>query len=170
MKKDILSAELTIRHATVDDIEAIQDIVNVTWPLTYTPLLGESQVKYMMEKFYSTSSLRDQMKNKHHFLLALKQSAPTGFASFSQINNQVFKLEKLYVLAGAQKTGTGKALLQTVEETAKSMGATKLHLNVNRKNIAKTFYEKNGFVVIKQVDIDIENGYFMNDYIMEKEL
>jgi len=38
---------------------------------------------------------------------------------------------------------------------------------VNRQNNAKNFYEKLGFVVIKEEDIDIGNGYFMNDYVME---
>ena len=30
------------------------------------------------------------------------------------------------------------------------------------------FYEKLGFQIIKEEDVDIGNGYFMNDYIMEK--
>ncbi len=63
-----------------------------------------------------------------------------------------------------------KKLLETVETVAKSMGAENLILNVNRKNKAKTFYEKNGFAVVREEDIDIGKGYFMNDYIMEKTL
>ena len=52
----------------------------------------------------------------------------------------------------------------------KAKGATVLQLNVNRHNTAKSFYEKLGFAVIKEEDIDIGSGYFMNDYIMEKRL
>ena len=74
------------------------------------------------------------------------------------------------MLQGQQKTGAGKALLQRVEKESKNLGATKLQLNVNRHNIAKTFYERNGFAVIEEADIDIGYGYFMNDYIMEKDL
>ncbi len=89
-----------------------------------------------------------------------------GFASFSHAGEKIYKLEKLYVLPDVQKTGAGKKLLETVETVAKSMGAEKLILNVNRKNKAKTFYEKNGFTVISEEDIDIGNGYSMNDYVM----
>jgi hypothetical protein len=41
---------------------------------------------------------------------------------------------------------------------------------VNRYNNAKTFYEKLGFAEIDFINLDIGNGYFMNDYVMEKKL
>jgi ribosomal protein S18 acetylase RimI-like enzyme len=50
----------------------------------------------------------------------------------------------------------------------KTQGATTLQLNVNRNNPAKIFYEKLGFAVLNEEDIDIGNGYFMNDYVMQK--
>ena len=52
----------------------------------------------------------------------------------------------------------------------KAKGGTTLQLNVNRQNNAKEFYEKMGFAVIGEEDIDIGSGYYMNDYIMEKKL
>ena len=47
------------------------------------------------------------------------------------------------------------------------MGGTKLELNVNRYNKARFFYLKQGFIMIGEEDIEIGEGYFMNDYIME---
>jgi ribosomal protein S18 acetylase RimI-like enzyme len=38
---------------------------------------------------------------------------------------------------------------------------------VNRHNRALHFYEKQGFKIIREEDIDIGSGYFMNDYVME---
>jgi ribosomal protein S18 acetylase RimI-like enzyme len=49
-------------------------------------------------------------------------------------------------------------------------GGKALRLNVNRNNKAKEFYEKLGFTVIQEEDIDIGSGYYMNDYIMEKKI
>lgn len=124
----------------------------------------------MLEKLYSVSTLEDQMKNGHYFFIALKNYQPVGFTSFSNVKQNIYKLQKLYVLPTEQKTGLGKVLLETVETVAKSMGAIKLQLNVNRKNVAKNFYERNGFTVVKEEDIDIGHGYYMNDYVMEKDL
>jgi diamine N-acetyltransferase len=60
--------------------------------------------------------------------------------------------------------------MEQIIEKIKAEGATTLLLNVNRDNSAKTFYEKLGFAVLKVEDIDIGNGFFMNDYIMEKKI
>ncbi|GEO08811.1 GNAT family N-acetyltransferase [Segetibacter aerophilus] len=170
MNNQIPSAGLAIRPASYNDIPFIRDIANKTWPAAYEALLGRDQLTYMLDKLYSPSALEDQMKKHHYFFLALREYAPVGFASFSNLEKDIYKLQKLYVLPSEQKSGLGRTLLETVETVSKSMGATKLQLNVNRKNIAKGFYEKQGFFVIKQEDIDIGSGYYMNDYVMEKDL
>ena len=141
-----------------------------TWPVAYTSILGKEQVDYMLQLLYNTSVLTGQMNNGHYFLLAENKQMIAGFASYSHLYKNTFKLQKLYVLPAQQKTGAGRVLLQSVEKESKSLGATKLQLSVNRRNIAKAFYERNGFAVIEEADIDIGNGYFMNDYIMEKDL
>jgi diamine N-acetyltransferase len=170
MNKNIPSSELIIRPASFNDISFIQQIAANTWPSAYEKLLGKQQVDYMLGLFYSRPSLEEQMKNHHHFFLALFNYLPVGFASFSNINDRTYKLQKLYVLPQVQKTGAGKKLLETVETVAKSMGAQKLQLNVNRQNDARNFYTKAGFKIIKEEDIDIGNGFYMNDYVMEKAL
>lgn len=166
MNNNIPSSGLVIRPASFNDIKYIQQIAAATWQQTYTSILREDQINYMLGQLYSTPSLEEQLKNNNYFFLALQDYAPIGFAAFSYIEGKTYKLQKLYVLPHVQKTGAGKRLLQTVETVAKSMGAEELILNVNRKNKAKTFYEKNGFTVIREEDIDIGEGYFMNDYIM----
>ncbi len=55
-------------------------------------------------------------------------------------------------------------------EKVKALNAQILELDVNRDNKARLFYEKQGFVVYKEKDTDIGNGYMMNDYVMRKPL
>lgn len=165
-----MTNNITIRPASFEDIPFIRDIAFKTWPVAYGSILSNEQLDYMLDKLYSTSSLEAQMKDHHYFFLALLNYEAVGFASFSKMEGHIYKLQKLYVLPGTQKTGTGLALLKIVETTAKSMGCERLQLNVNRNNKAKSFYEKNNFSVIRDEDIDIGSGYFMNDFIMEKRL
>jgi ribosomal protein S18 acetylase RimI-like enzyme len=61
-------------------------------------------------------------------------------------------------------------VIDYIIDEIKNKGATALQLQVNRDNKAKNFYEKLGFVVIDYKDFDIGHGFFMNDYIMQKEL
>ncbi len=163
------SSELNIRPASFEDIPFIRDIAAKTWPVAYGSILSKDQLAYMLEMMYSQQALEQQMKDRHYFFLALLNYEAVGFCAFSKIEGSIFKLHKLYVLPGNQKMGLGESLLKVAETTSESMGGTHLQLNVNRNNKAQHFYRKNGFEIIREEDIDIGNGYFMNDFIMEKE-
>ncbi len=93
-----------------------------------------------------------------------------GFAAYQEIEPTLFKLHKIYILATQQGKGTGKFLISHIIKTIKELGAFSLQLQVNRDNKAKFFYEKNGFTIIQEADFDIGNGFFMNDYVMEKKM
>lgn len=159
-----------IRTATHSDIQKIIALVQMVWPSTYTAIIGAEQVKYMLEQFYSVEALESQMNNGHVFLLFEENGIVQGFASYSEVEERTFKLHKLYVLTGYQKKGIGKRLIERVEKLVSSHSGEFLRLNVNRDNKAKDFYERLGYSVLKEEDIDIGEGFYMNDYVMEKRI
>jgi GNAT superfamily N-acetyltransferase len=160
---------LLIRPADVDDINSIGFLAQQIWPEAYREILSPDQLKYMLKLIYSPHALRRQMvDDRHQFLVVEQEEEPIGFASWSATADKtVYKLHKLYVLSNRQGKGLGRAVLRFIFDTIRPGGARKLRLNVNRHNKARQFYERMGFAVIGQEDIDIGHGYFMNDYIME---
>jgi ribosomal protein S18 acetylase RimI-like enzyme len=162
-----MNTSLLTRKATEADIGAIRRIAHETWPVAYGSLLSAEQLDYMLGLMYSESSLLEQMRKGHQFYMAELDGRAFGFASVSDEGDSVHKLNKLYIIPETQKTGAGKALLNEVINYAKQNGGTKLILQVKRDNPAKGFYEKQGFIVTREIDLDIGNGYFMSDYIME---
>src|SRR4030095_10352997 len=167
-----MSDVLVIRTAEAEDINAIGYLAYQIWPTAYKDILNFEQLHYMLQYFYSPESLRDQMLKKGHtFLLAeTEDEEPIGFASFSKVQQDVYKLHKLYVLPGLQNMNVGRSLLECVLEECIVEGAKKLQLNVNRNNKAISFYEKLGFKIIKEENVDIGNGHVQEDYLMEKDL
>ena len=163
-------ADLEIRNAEIDDVNTIGYLAQQIWPVAYKDILTPSQMDYMLQLFYSPQGLKNQMKQDHCFLIAELDEEPVGYASYSKIEEGVYKLHKLYVLPGLQGKGVGRALLDYVSDEVQSLGANTLRLNMNRHNVAKSFYEKLGFKIIGEEDVDIGNNYFMNDYVMEKKL
>lgn len=163
-----MKTALSIRKAGIPDIIVIQSIAYQTWPVTYGTILSRAQLDYMLEKMYSKKALQTQMEEGHQFFLAVHDNGPLGFASVSEETPEMFKLNKLYVLPQIQKTGAGKALLDVVTEYVVSKKGNRLQLQVNRHNEARNFYTNQGFVIIQEADTDIGNGFFMNDYIMER--
>ena len=107
------------------------------------------------------------MNKGHQFYIAEQHSIPIGFASVSKEEDNSCKLNKLYVLPTAQKTGAGKALLQKTINYATSHSSSCLFLQVNKQNNAQEFYRKHGFRVREASILDIGEGYIMDDYIME---
>ncbi|RZK83155.1 MAG: N-acetyltransferase [Pedobacter sp.] len=163
---------IILRKAKDTDIEIIQQIANNTWYDTYGAYLTVEQIKYMLEKMYNKGTLLLQLREGHTFLIAQQNDRDLGFAGFSPSNAEKnsYRLHKLYVLPAAHGKGIGKLLINEVFNTVKKAGGTSLELNVNRNNAAADFYKSAGFIIKETVDLDIGNGFFMNDYIMEKSI
>lgn len=161
---------MLIRVAYEHDIPLIRDLTFKTWPATYNSILPAEQIEYMIGMMYSEQALMKQMKEGHEFVIIYDGVQPIGFASVGLLEPRVFKLHKIYVLPSYQGKGAGKFAINELVKAIKRKGGTSLLLNVNRNNKALDFYEKIGFTVIREEDIDIGNGFFMNDYVMEMKL
>lgn len=161
---------LKIRKATSKDIPLIRELTFKVWPQTYAAIVSREQIEYMMEMMYSEASLLKQMNDGCRFIIAYDNNEPVGFASCQETEPSLFKLHKIYVLNSQQGKGTGKFMIEYLLNDIRQKGGSALQLQVNRHNKARNFYEKLGFVTIQEADFDIGNGYFMNDYIMEKKL
>jgi ribosomal protein S18 acetylase RimI-like enzyme len=164
--------QLILKDAGYDDIHTIQEIMMKVWPQTYAPIISADQIDYMIQMMYSDQSLHRQMKDGHHFILAESENIPVGYASFSRTENwTTYKLHKLYVDISSQRKHIGTALLNKIIQIIKSDHGKFLQLQVNRNNLtALDFYKKHGFFIIKAIDMEIGNGYFMKDYILQKRL
>jgi diamine N-acetyltransferase len=160
-----------IRNADETDVHVISTLAHAIWPDTYASILNEAQLKYMLNHFYSEESLKKQMDDGHHFLLALSNAETVGFASYSHGNKTgEYKVHKLYVHPMLHGHGFGKKLLDRIIKDVKTKGATKLVLNVNRNNRAINFYEKYGFRKSGEEDVAIGEGFFQNDFVMEMDI
>lgn len=166
-----MSTELMIRFADLDDIPVIGYLAQQIWAETYGSILKPDHLAYMLDYIYSPASLTRQMStDQHRFVIVELDEEPVGYASWGPLQPGVFKLHKLYVHMKTQGKGIGKALVDFVIGQVQEQDATSLLLNVNRYNKARFFYEKLGFAVIREEDVDIGNGYFMIDFVMEKKL
>lgn len=161
----------TIYDADLNDIPVIRDITFRVWPETYRSILSQGQIDYMLDMMYSETALKRQMSDGHVFLIANDEMGAAGFSSYQNKNEPALvKIHKLYILPSRQGKGWGRILIDEMAKRARSKGAIALELNVNRHNPALDFYRRLGFAVVREEDIDIGNGYLMNDYVMRLEL
>lgn len=151
----------------------INRIAHETWPITFGEILSEKQIAYMLDWMYSVPSLESQIKEKGHvFLMAKDADGYLGYASY-ELNYKgeaKAKIHKIYLLPVSQGKGVGAALINQIGKIALEKNNESLLLNVNRYNKAVGFYEKVGFKVVGNEDIDIGDGFLMEDFVMEKTL
>ncbi|MBK0380326.1 GNAT family N-acetyltransferase [Mucilaginibacter segetis] len=161
-----------IREATAADADAIVQIAQQTWWPAYSSILAKEQIIFMLDELYASKKITEQLQTRQQtFLLLIENGLTVAFAAYSPRaeDPDIYKLHKLYCLPVTQGKGYGRTLIEAVEEKTREAGKSLLDLNVNRYNKAKTFYEKMGFTVIYEEDIPI-GPYWMNDYVMRKEL
>ena len=164
------AAPLHIQLATEQDIPTIITLAEATWEPTYRFIISKEQIDYMYRVIYTPASLRKQMRDQHHaFLLAYVEGQPSGFASYSEKPEGVYHLNKIYVLPSHQGQGLGQKLVEAVVDAVRAADGKALELNVNRHNPALAFYERQGFAQHREEDIAI-GPYWMNDYVLRKEL
>src|SRR5688572_11494358 len=164
---------LTIKPAGLAEVLLINELANRIWPVAYENIISADQMEYMLDLIYSPSSLKKQMKSLgHKFVIVYNGKSPVGFASYSKKlkSTDTFKLHKIYILQSEHGKGIGRLVLDNIIADIQTKRAKFLELNVNRNNKATEFYKKLGFTIISQEDVDIDHGYFMNDYIMRKAL
>ncbi|HEX8563427.1 MAG TPA: GNAT family N-acetyltransferase [Flavobacterium sp.] len=162
---------LRIGNATEADIPTIIEIAYATWPVAYGEILSAEQLDYMLRLFYSASSLQKNMLDGQRFLLVQANNTVVGFSAYEATPaTRTTHINKIYVLPQFHGCGAGKKLMQEMEQQAISEGSHYITLNVNRSNPAQRFYNRLGFQIAKEVDIELEHGYLMEDYLMQKEL
>ncbi|UFH51897.1 GNAT family N-acetyltransferase [Spirosoma sp. KNUC1025] len=166
---------IAITEVTETDLPVIQTIAHQTWPSTFGEILSPSQIRYMLEMMYSLDALKSQINEKKHVFLLAKDEISNEYLGYISYElhykgESVTKVHKIYMLPASQGKGVGRLLIDNVAERAIQQADNRLGLNVNRYNRAVQFYERMGFVVIGQEDIDIGDGFLMEDFIMEKRL
>lgn len=160
---------LSIRKATTDDCQLINSLACVVFPATYETMLSTKQLDYMMEWMYAPTQIRKQMEEEGHvYFIAYLDEQACGYLSVQQQGEELFHLQKIYVLPEFQGKQVGGFLFEQAIRYIKEVHPAPclMELNVNRDNKALHFYERKGMRKLREGDFPIGNGYYMCDYIM----
>jgi GNAT superfamily N-acetyltransferase len=160
-----------VQRLTAADVDAVSALARIVWQATYPPLISQVQIDAMLADRYAPERIREQLDDPHQaWWGARRADALSGFAH-ALLDESGGKLDKLYVHPDQQRRGIGAALLQAVENWARTQQATRLRLQINRGNAqAIRAYEKYGFRIVDSHVFDIGGGFVMDDHVMEKRL
>lgn len=159
-----------IRRCTKDKIHEIHCLALSIWPESFAHILSKEQIAYMMEMMYAIPVLEKELDRGVEFYILNYQGADVGYTAIEKKDNTSYKLHKIYLSHKFHGKGLGKYQLLQMEQIVKDHDASALYLNVNRHNTAVNFYKSQGYEIVKTEDIFIGNDFWMNDFVMVKEL
>jgi ribosomal protein S18 acetylase RimI-like enzyme len=165
---------MDFRKATPDDCTLVNSIASQIWAPTYSHLMSAGQLGYMFDMMYSPENLRRAMtEGGQTFLIFSDGGRDVGYVSYETLPGHDFYLQKIYLLPVLQGRGAGRRMLEILLGYLRTLDpeARRLGLNVNRQNLkAVIFYLRNGFEIVSRRDKPIGGGYYMYDYILERDI
>ena len=155
------------------DIDALIALARDIWYRHYPDIISVEQIEYMLDQRYHPDAIRAQISGARAWWDKLMVSGRMVAFSSCELSEHPgeIKLDKLYVSYDLRGRGYGSLLIRNVEARARAAGCTRLCLQVNRNNrSAISAYRRNGFSVAQAVNFDIGNGFYMDDYVMAKDI
>jgi ribosomal protein S18 acetylase RimI-like enzyme len=151
--------DVSIRPATVDDAEGIQQVARNSWHAAYDAVIGANQVDETVDSWYDPERLvGDDIEQPERLLfVATDDGEIVGFAEAvpDGEDDLLAHLYRLYVAPGEWRQGIGRSLLDHIETRLDDRGFDRLHLSVMAENdVGVNFYESSGFHRVGTTDND----------------
>lgn len=161
-----------LKVESLSDIASVAGLAQEIWRQHFTPIIGSSQVEYMLEKFQSVEAILSQLEIGTEYYIAVLENEHVGYTGLvPDISNKKIMISKIYLRNRARGIGIGNHILDFVEDESKKRNFNKIWLTVNRFNHEPIeWYSRKGFKTVDKVKKDIGGGFFMDDYIMEKQI
>ena len=153
-------------------VDAVAKLAREIWQQHFTPIIGDAQVEYMLTKFQSSKAIASQLDEGWEYYIATREKDYVGYTGIvPNVSAGKMQISKIYVKKSIRGSGVGNLLLDFIEETSRARGFKLLRLTVNRFNDDTVkWYFRHGFKTVDEVKKDIGDGFFMDDFIMEKKI
>ncbi|MBM7616937.1 ribosomal protein S18 acetylase RimI-like enzyme [Weissella uvarum] len=171
-------AKAKLVPVTQQDVVALQTISAQTFKETFLPFNDTEDVEQYVQRAYALDQLRDELRDENSqwfFLMVAGEPVAylkvnVGDAQTEERGDDSLEVQRIYVLAGAQRHGYGKLLMEEALKLAQAAHKSKVWLGVWEQNTkAIAFYQQFGFE-------PVDDHVFMmgkkpqRDLILEKRL
>ena len=162
-----MSLNIEIKKISEDEIPILSELATSILREHFDPIIGKAQNDYMLEKFQSISSIKEQFQKGYLYYWVKYENKDIGFLGFFPVENKLY-LSKFYLLKEYRGKKISKKMLEFLINYAKDRKLISIYLNVNKYNdLATNVYKHLGFVIIREEKNDIGNGFYMDDYVFE---
>lgn len=151
-----------VRPASLNDIDGISSVAELTWHNTYGPIYSSEFIRQFLEEAYSPSRLeadilRDEASPIRKFMVAEADEQIVGYAQLTDTDHGECELSRIYVLPEFQGKGVGRSLLN--EMIRRDQSIESVFAWVEKDNpIGVRFYQSNHFTFAEEMEETL-NGH-----------
>lgn len=102
---------------TTETMATLSDLIQVIWPEVFTPVLGATQVDYMLDTYQSIDQIKSEISGGVQYELILRDNVPVGYLAYAIEESQLF-ISKLYFLASSRGQGLSRQVFERFEKIA----------------------------------------------------
>jgi GNAT superfamily N-acetyltransferase len=148
---------LLIRNATVDDVDTLCRLGAATFRETYRTISDPREVDEYADEHFTPAKVAAWFSRPcARTLLAFVGESPVGYAHVRSAkvpacvsDRKAVELSRLYLLASAQGSGVGGALIEAALGAIAALGGRTVWLGAYDRNVkALAFYARRGFVQV----------------------
>jgi len=158
------SKNINIRIAKEDELEEIIRVNRLSWKTTYKGIIEQKfldDLPLTMSKEKLTEIKTEIKNNKRKYIVALYNKKIIGMllylgANYEE-NNNVARIQAIYILEEYQKQGIGKKMFDFAKEKMRKEKYTEIIIGCIEKNPSNEFYKKLGGEFVGKESIKI-NG------------
>jgi diamine N-acetyltransferase len=151
------------------DIEMLEALAKEIWDQNYSPVIGKTNVDYMI-RFQSKTAIESDIMSGFVYFIAFYDNVPCGYSSIKKDGPEVF-ISKMHVKQGYRGRGVTRAMLNEIFEYAKKCKAEKVWLNCSRYNASSLeLYEKSGFTIMDSGITGNSQRPSYDEYVLEKKI
>ena len=158
-----------VKVETKEDIILLAKKAHIVWHEYFKSILSLEQIDYMVEKFQSEGAITKQMNDSgYEYYFIMENNEVCGYTAIKKEEEKLF-ISKLYLLKDYRGKGLSSFGFKFIEDYLKKNKLKSMYLTVNKYNENSiNVYKHWGFEIIRAEKNDIGNGFYMDDYIMEK--
>ncbi|MBR2751810.1 MAG: GNAT family N-acetyltransferase [Clostridiales bacterium] len=152
---------ITIRRMTIEDAEAVTDVLIKTWQTAYRGIVSDECLDHM-----DRPTLIERRKRQYKdYIVAVVEGRIVGFCWY--VNDNSFSKEEagidseivaIYVLPESERNGVGRKMFSYAVDDLKAQGRKRMVIWCLKDNSSgRNFYEKMGGVIMGEHKTHIGN-------------
>lgn len=162
-------AELEIRVAGAEDVDAISAIGHASFRQAYEEWSEPDDLVAHLESFFSVAAIRGEMQLPGNtYLLALHDGVVAGFVKIRESArpdevpaSRALELQQVYILPEQQRFGIGGRLIEAAARNAQEKAADGIWLSVwDEASWAVNCYRKNGFEAVGTIGFQLGSSVY----------